>query len=88
MEPELWAPMTLGGVVAMRRIVIKEQEGIWTFDCDTAGAVHADTPLKAAMAAMEYGETLRGKAVGYIIRLDHRRAGSPQDWITLHSRVF
>lgn len=72
----------------MRRIVIKECEGMWMFDCDNAGPVRADTPLKAAMAALEYGETLRGKALGYIIRLDHRHAGSAQDWITLHSRVF
>ncbi len=72
----------------MRRIVIKEQEGLWMFDCENADTVRADTPLKAAMAALEYGETLRGKTPGYIIRLDHRRAGSPQDWITLHSCVF
>ncbi|HUD41964.1 MAG TPA: hypothetical protein VMR06_08195 [Dokdonella sp.] len=72
----------------MRRIVIREHEGIWMFEGENADSVRADSPLRAAMAALEYGETLRGKALGYIIRLDHRRAGSPQDWITLHSRVF
>lgn len=72
----------------MRRIVIKEREGSWMFDCENAAAVRAESPLKAAIAALEYGETLRGRALGYIIRLDHRRAGSPEDWITLHARVF
>ena len=72
----------------MRRIVIKEHDGSWMFDCDDNGAVCAESPLKAAMAALEYGETLRGRTPGYIIRLDHRRAASPDDWITLHARVF
>ena len=40
------------------------------------------------MAAMAYGETLRGTALGYIIRLDHPGAVSPEGMITLHTEVF
>lgn len=51
-------------------------------------AIVADSPLRAAIAAMAYGETLRGSALGYIIRLDHAAAKAPDEMITLHIEVF
>ncbi|HEU4601174.1 MAG TPA: hypothetical protein VFS24_04360, partial [Steroidobacteraceae bacterium] len=67
----------------MRRIVIFHTDGGWAFERPGDDMMITDSPLKAAIAAMQYGETLRGHAMGYIIRLDHGRATSPEDMIVL-----
>ena len=73
----------------MRRIVITHSEGIWWFQRQGKGPVHASSVLDAANAAREYGESLRGsQALGYIIRLDHAGADGPDQMITLHTEVF
>jgi hypothetical protein len=73
----------------MRRIVITHSEGIWLFERQGQAPIHASSPLDAANAAREYGETLRGsQALGYIIRLDHPGANGPDQMITLHNEVF
>jgi len=72
----------------MRRIVITRSEGVWSFNRDGADALYASSPLNAAIAAQEYGESLRGKALGYIIRLDHHGTTSVDGLITLHTEVF
>jgi hypothetical protein len=72
----------------MRRIVITPNNGTWSFERPGDGAVTADSALRAAIAAMAYGETLRGSALGYIIRLDHAGAKTPDEMITLHIEVF
>jgi len=72
----------------MRRIVITPNNGHWSFERPGDSDVTADSPLRAAIAAMAYGETLRGSALGYIIRLDHAAAKAPEEMITLHIEVF
>lgn len=72
----------------MRRIVITQNNGSWSFERPGDSGVTADSPLRAAIAAMAYGETLRGAALGYIIRLDHTAAEAPDEMITLHIEVF
>lgn len=72
----------------MRRIVITQNDSKWSFERPGDGAVTASSPLRAAIAAMAYGETLRGAALGYIIRLDHPGARAPDEMITLHIEVF
>ena len=73
----------------MRRIVITHNAGVWSFERPGEERVHASSALDAAMAAREYGESLRGtSALGYIIRLDHGLATTPEQMITLHVEVF
>jgi hypothetical protein len=72
----------------MRRIVITNNNGVWSFEGHGSENVSAASPLDAAIAAREYGESLRGQALGYIIRLDHARATSAEELITLHTHVF
>ena len=72
----------------MRRIVITQNNDTWSFERPGDHAVTADSALRAAIAAMAYGETLRGSALGYIIRLDHAGAKAPDEMITLHIEVF
>jgi hypothetical protein len=73
----------------MRRIVITHSEGLWSFERPGDNPIYASSPLDAANAAREYGETLRGtQALGYIIRLDHTGATGPDQMITLHTEVF
>jgi hypothetical protein len=73
----------------MRRIVIAQNGDIWSFDRQGLGLMSGPSPLRAAIAAMDYGESLRGTtALGYIIRLNHPAATSPEEMITLHTQVF
>jgi len=72
----------------MRRIVITHSAGVWSFERNGQEPVYASSPLNAALSAREYGETLRGQALGYIIRLDHAGASGPDQLITLHTEVF
>jgi len=72
----------------MRRIVITQNDGTWSFERQGQAPVIEKSPLRAAIAAMNYGESLRGHALGYIIRLDHPTATSPETMITLHTEVF
>jgi len=74
----------------MRRIVIGQLgDDVWAFDRLNDAPVSASSPLRAAIAAMEYGESLRGTtALGYIIRLNHPGANAPEDMLTLHVEVF
>jgi hypothetical protein len=72
----------------MRRIVIVECEGTWTFQRDGEPPVIADSPLLAGVEAMKYGESLRGRALGYVIRLFVPEAKQAKDMITLHTQVF
>ena len=83
-----WNACPRQGERVLRRIVISHKNGAWSFDRQGAEPVTADSPLRAAIAAMAYGETLRGTALGYIIRLDHPGAASPEGMITLHTEVF
>ena len=62
--------------------------GTWSFERLGEREVVADSPLRAAITAMAYGETLRGSALGYIIRLDHAAANAPDEMIPLHIEVF
>ena len=74
----------------MRRIVIAQVGEGWAFD-RVLGAppASASSPLRAGIAATECGESLRGTtALGYIIRLSHPGATSPEEMITLHAQVF
>jgi len=73
---------------AMRRIVITHSAGVWSFERNGQEPVYASSPLNAAIAARDYGETFRGQALGYIIRLDHAGATGSDQWITLHTEVF
>lgn len=72
----------------MRRIVITHSEGVWSFEREGTNNFYASSPLEAAIAAQQYGESLRGQALGYIIRLDHHGATSAEGLITLHTEVF
>ena len=73
----------------MRRIVIAQVGEAWAFDRLLGAPVSASSPLRAGIAAMEYGESLRGTtALGYIIRLNHSGATSRDEMITLHTQVF
>lgn len=72
----------------MRRIVIVEHEGAWSFQRDGEAPVVAESPLLAGVEAMKYGESLRGRALGYVVRLFVPEAKHAQDMITLHTRVF
>ncbi|MGH8173615.1 MAG: hypothetical protein ACREPX_10725 [Rhodanobacteraceae bacterium] len=73
----------------MRRIVITNSSGVWSFDRPSGERTGASSPLLAAVAAREYGESLRGtQALGYIIRLDHAGAAGPEAMITLHTEIF
>jgi hypothetical protein len=66
----------------MRRILIAERTAGWSFDREHDIAA-APTPLLAANEARIYGESLKGKALGYIIRLD-----TGKDLVTLHTQIF
>lgn len=72
----------------MRRIVITRIASVWTFERHGQEPFYASSPLDAAIAARQYGETFRGQALGYIIRLDYSGANSPEGMITLHTQVF
>lgn len=73
----------------MRRIVIAQDGEVWSFDRLGLGPVSGPSALRAAVAAMDYGESLRGTtALGYIIRLNYPGANSPDEMITLHTVVF
>lgn len=73
----------------MRRIVIAQDGEVWSFDRQGLGPLSGPSPLRVAIAAMDYGESLRGTtALGYIIRLDHPGSTSADDLITLHTQVF
>lgn len=66
----------------MLELIIQERHGGWGFDGSDDSAV-AKTPLMAALKAMEYGESLRGEEVGYVIK-----SWAGRDLVTLHFRVF
>jgi hypothetical protein len=66
----------------MRRILIAQRSSGWGFDGD-GKVVLAESPLLAGVEAREYGESLQGRALGYIIRLD-----TGKELVTLHMRVF
>ena len=73
----------------MRRIVIASNELGWVFARDGLEPIASKSPLLAAIAAKEYGESLRGStALGYIIRLAPANTTSPDELITLHTEVF
>lgn len=70
----------------MRRILIAERTlGGWGFDW-AEKVIIEPTPLLAAWQAREFGMTLVGRALGFIIRLDPGRAGG--ELVTLHTEVF
>lgn len=66
----------------VRRILIAERASGWSFDREQ-DVSSSSTPLLAANEARSYGDSLKGKAIGYIIKLD---TGS--DLVTLHTEVF
>lgn len=72
----------------MRGIVITHSVGVWSFERAPGDRGFGSSPLTAGIAARDFGETLRGKALGYIIRLDHSGAGPQESMITLHAQVF
>ncbi len=72
----------------MRRIVIVEYQGAWTFPRDGAEPVVARSPLLAGVEAMKYGESLQGRTLGYIVRMFLPGTQRPEDMVTLHTRVF
>lgn len=67
----------------MRRIVVKEYEEGWEFIKADGEAVRGRDALLIANSAAEYGETLRGAVLGFIIKL---RVGMVL--VTLHARIF
>jgi hypothetical protein len=66
----------------MRRIMIAECNGGWCFDRDH-DVNKAPTPLLAANEARIYGDSLKGKTIGYVIKLD-----TGTDLVTLHTQMF
>ena len=73
----------------MRRITIFEREGTWRFSApgDIRSPEHANA-LDAAIAARDYGDTLRGQALGYVIRLQPATLEVDHAGYTLHTCVF
>jgi len=70
----------------MRKILISERPlGGWGFDWGDLPVIEPSR-LLAAWQARQFGETLRGQALGYVIRLDvgHRTG----ELVTLHTEVF
>ncbi len=70
----------------MRRLLVIEDKGGWTFVHDGIVEPSYPTALHAGNAAVEYGKTLRGQALGYIVRLQLSRVD--EDTTTLFTEVF
>lgn len=73
----------------MRRITVFEREGTWRFS--TPEGEHEglhQNPLDAGIAAREFGETLRGHALGYVIRLNVAQLHGSDLGIALDTKVF
>lgn len=74
----------------MRRITVFSSDGRWSF---TPGVIDPGTTwttaLPAGNAAAVYGESLRGSALGYIIRILVPSSGTEGGHsFTLHTHVF
>lgn len=67
----------------MRRIVVMESETGWAFSRADGEVVCGRDALAIANRAAEYGESLRGSVLGYIIKL---RVGA--SLVTLLARIF
>lgn len=70
----------------MRRLLVIEDQGGWTFVHDGIVEPSYPTALDASNAAVKYGNTLRGQALGYIVRL--QLAPGEDDTTTLYTEVF
>jgi hypothetical protein len=72
----------------MRRILVRQTTDGWYFD-HVDGARHSSpSAITTSMAAMAYGESFRGQALGYIIRLQTLRDVATDETTVLHSVVF
>lgn len=73
----------------MRRITVYESDGSWhVSSADREGQADYRTILEAAVAAKAYGETLRGEAPGYLVRLQASSDIDQDQSIALHTERF
>ena len=73
----------------MRRITVFERDGSWRFSSfkrEHEGGHHS--ALDAANAGREFGETLRGQALGYVIRLQIPYVVGSDLGVTIYTQVF
>lgn len=73
----------------MRRITVFEREGSWRFS-SPAGEHEGrhQNALDAASAAREFAETLRGHALGYVIRLQIPYVVGSDLGVAIDTKVF
>ncbi len=73
----------------MRRITVYQDHGTWHLSSnDRDGQAAYRTILDAANAARTYGDTLKGEAPGYVVRLQTSPEVDLDQSITLHSECF
>jgi len=71
----------------MQRIVLRYEDRQWLLERDGQEVFSSPSLLEAAIAAKEYGETFRGRKIGYVIRLEHPET-LPETMLIIHSQLF
>lgn len=73
----------------MRRITVFEWDGSWRFSSPSGEhEARHHSALDAANAGRDFGETLRGQVLGYVIRLQIPYVVGSDLGITIHTQVF
>lgn len=73
----------------MRRITVFEREGGWRFSSPQGEHKGTyDNALDAAIAGRDFGDTLYGHALGFVIRLQIPYEAGSDAGIVIHSKVF
>ena len=73
----------------MRRITVFEREGSWRFSSPQGEhkGEHRNA-LDAAIAGRDFGESLYGEALGFVIRLQIPYEAGSDAGVVIHSKVF